>query len=1250
MVATAPPDMFGEYRLLRRLGRGAMGEVHLALDTLLDRHVALKIVRPPDEKSRARFFIEARAAARLQHPNVAAIHRVGELSGKLYIVSELVRGQSLDRLPLPIPWPRIIELGIGLAKGLSAAHRAGVLHRDIKPANAVVANDGEVKLIDFGLAKLFESPTVVIRIGADDSSEDRTWRDDELGTTVDPSSTPVEEHSPIEATVVALNRASPALTRHGALMGTPFYLAPEIWEGEEASVRSDIYSLGAVLYELASGRPPHAPELGEPTGVVALQRRVADRDPPRLSSLVPDVHPGLEAEIERCIARRPEDRFGSAEQLLDALLRLSSPTLLGVALPQGNPYRGLHAFQAEHRALFFGRQAEVRAVVERLRHDRFVLVAGDSGLGKSSMCRAGILPQLPAELHDRRVWSILEMLPGRRPLAALESALWAHVDRDALPAQTRSLAAVERVRLRPGTGLVIFVDQLEELVTLSDPSEAERCTHMLFAMLSATPGIRVLATARSDFLTRLTALPGLGEDIARAIYLLRPMSPQSIREAIVGPAKATGLCFESEEDVELLVKSAMGSEGGLPLLQFALAELWQMRDVAQGVIAHGDLVKIGGVEGALARHADHVLEGLLPAQRMAAPRILTQLVTAEETRARQPLSALSQLDPHAEAALEALVRGRLVMARASDEGTEYELAHEALISGWGRLREWLELHRDERALTDRLSRAAADWDRLKDVEMLFSEKQIEEIELLDIASVPERDRAFVVASRRRIRAKKARAWIFAIALLLLVAGIAGGLTAKARLETAARVSARLQRGETMLALAESAHHRVDLARDQAFARFDAGDAAQGEQRWESVRDLGRVETASLAVALRELEAALSIDAARSDVRSRLVEAELLRAEIAERDSNQDVLIDALARVEEWDNTKSVVPAWNAPARLRVSTGQVRARIEIGRYDQPANARWSLVALGRFAEPTSQDHVLPPGSYLLTIEADGYAPVRYPLVLRRGENRTLDIPMIEKARVPEGFIYVPEGTFMFGSNFDDVLRRTLDAVAPIHASSTGPFLIARNETTYREWIQFLDATGQDASGGPWPEGLRRSSGVWELSTRVKGQRQVIAWGEKIDLGDGIDWLRVPVERVSQRQAMAYVEWLARSGRVPSARLCSEREWERAARGADGRVYPQGDSTQTSEACFLRVPSDSYGDPVGAHAASRSPFGVDDMSGNVWELVRSDRADLQAYRGGARYNDALQLTVFSRATDAVDMVDNGVGVRVCADLPR
>src|SRR3954471_7666916 len=154
----SPPDQFDEFRLVRSLGGGAMGQVYLAHDTLLDRPVAVKFMyAAADPAARARVIEEARAIARLQHPNVVAIYRAAEVAGHPYLVSEYVRGRPLDQLERPAPSNQVLEIALDLARGLAAAHRRGVLHRDVKPAHPILAGDGRAKLLDFGLARVLDA-------------------------------------------------------------------------------------------------------------------------------------------------------------------------------------------------------------------------------------------------------------------------------------------------------------------------------------------------------------------------------------------------------------------------------------------------------------------------------------------------------------------------------------------------------------------------------------------------------------------------------------------------------------------------------------------------------------------------------------------------------------------------------------------------------------------------------------------------------------------------------------------------------------------------------------------------------------------------------------------------------------------------------------------------------------------------------------------------------------------------------------
>ena len=291
-MALEPGSKLGPYEILAPLGAGGMGEVYRARDDRLEREVAIKVLPAElaDDANRlARFEREAKAVASLSHPNILAIHDFGRDGTVTFAVTELVDGDTLEELigVGGVPQRKAVDYCRQIANGLAAAHDKGVVHRDIKPANVIVSREGRVKILDFGLAKLdlmtgdTEAPTMAVASGAG--------------------------------------------TAPGAVLGTVGYMAPEQVRGQEADHRADIFSLGAILYELLSGQRAFRAE-----SAVETMSAILKEDPPDLSSTVEQLPSGLAAMVQHCLEKNPEERFQSARDLafaLDSVSRVSQSGL-----------------------------------------------------------------------------------------------------------------------------------------------------------------------------------------------------------------------------------------------------------------------------------------------------------------------------------------------------------------------------------------------------------------------------------------------------------------------------------------------------------------------------------------------------------------------------------------------------------------------------------------------------------------------------------------------------------------------------------------------------------------------------------------------------------------------------------------------------------------------------------------------------------------------------------------------------------
>ncbi|HSC29606.1 MAG TPA: protein kinase [Vicinamibacterales bacterium] len=271
----------GPYEILAPLGAGGMGEVYRARDTRLHRDVAVKVLPPAvarDPDRRLRFEREAHAVAALSHPNILALHDIGTHDDQLYVVTELLDGQSLDtRLSEgALPVRKAVEIAAAIGRGLTAAHGKGIAHRDLKPANVFLLADGQVKILDFGLA--------------------RTTGDGGSGASA----------------------TQAALTDPGTVLGTVGYMAPEQVRGADVDGRADLFALGVVLHEMLTGTPPFRRETSAETLTAILRE-----DPPELTRTGTDVPPGLERIVRHCMEKNPAERFQTARDVVFALEALS---------------------------------------------------------------------------------------------------------------------------------------------------------------------------------------------------------------------------------------------------------------------------------------------------------------------------------------------------------------------------------------------------------------------------------------------------------------------------------------------------------------------------------------------------------------------------------------------------------------------------------------------------------------------------------------------------------------------------------------------------------------------------------------------------------------------------------------------------------------------------------------------------------------------------------------------------------------
>ena len=716
-IEVALGTTIGRYQVRRLLGEGGMGQVYLARDVALGRSVALKLVGPSKGAGFAteRFLHEARAIAKLNHPHVVQLYDFGEYKDGLYLALEYVEGVTLKGRAEhgTLGLDEVLRHARAIADGLAHAHAAGVYHCDLKPSNVMIGKDGRVRVVDFGIARTGENAASLVG-------------------------------------------------------GTPDWMAPEQWSGAPATDRTDSWALGIVVAQLLTG--------AHPLGNDSQTRRDAAKAPSRVAAWKTDrsdVPPAVIDLITRSLEHEPTLRPSAAEwaRVLDSLIIDGR----GEAIAEDGPYRGLAAFDEQHARFYFGRELEIDAFLERLRDTPHLPIVGPSGAGKSSFLHAGVIPRLRA----REPWTVIAFRPGADPVGALARhvlrALGNEGRADQRPGETQLKAQIQAFRAElletptllaarlatlasmRGSRVLLAVDQLEEAFT-QGASDSER-QHFLQMLLSAVDDpldpVRVVVTVRDDFVGKLAGL--------RSLFVVKKLWVDDVRRTITGPLARYDYEFDDATIIDDLIAEVGTAEAAnLPLLQFACRTLWEGRDVARRRLLRATYREMGGLAGALAKHADHALSELSPLEHGTAHQLLLRLVVGTTRRSVARDQLVSGAGPEAGAVLDRLLLARLLVQHNQGDGDApiIEIAHESLVQTWSQLARWLDESREERRLLEEFQDAAKLWERRgKRSEDSWSEKDLaaarhraQQLELV----LPESIQEFFAAGDRRHQAARRR--------------------------------------------------------------------------------------------------------------------------------------------------------------------------------------------------------------------------------------------------------------------------------------------------------------------------------------------------------------------------------------------------------------------------------------------------------------------------------------------------------------
>jgi energy-coupling factor transporter ATP-binding protein EcfA2 len=574
------------------------------------------------------------------------------------------------------------------------------------------------------------------------------------------------------------------------------------------------------------------------------------------------------------------------------------------------PYRGLQYFEEQHTANYFGREAMVQKLVQKVGECNFIAIVGPSGSGKSSLVRAGLIPALKVQgsLSTSPSWEFDILRPGADPLLALATPLIRRLSPELSPVDrlTENRKLADRLRrnelpigdvlsplLAQSTMLMLVFDQFEEAFTLCEDDTTRQRFLTVLLEAATVPRCKVLFTLRADFFGRVLEREDFSQMVDFGLVNIIPMTLEERRAAIEQPALQTGRRF-GDGLVERIMADLEQEPGQLPLLEFALTELWE-RQTAEGVLTHSAYTEIGEVAGAIARRADETLQSLGRDEQEQARTIFTRLVRvtlpeegAEDTRQR---FALTELDPSLRSLIQRLADARLLVT-SRDEQTNMEMvevAHEALIRNWQELQSWLNRDREFLLWRQRLRGLIETWQASsKDESALLRGALLNESERwLDTRKdeLNQREQAFIIASQYAAENARQREAVRSAELA----------TERARANEQTKSSRRFRQSAIALAMlsllaivasgiAYSQWQAAEFFRSEAEERANISFLAQGQAEQQA-------EIAMTERARADIERSQAIQARETAVSAEIASEELRRLIRADQLSQMALLLD-----------------------------------------------------------------------------------------------------------------------------------------------------------------------------------------------------------------------------------------------------------------------------------------------------------------------------------------------------------------------